>query len=422
VFRSHLILILLTLGVLSHPARADDRMVDGVPLPSDAAVADVAPGAATPPQWAGAWIGAWGDTLKHILLVEKVGADTARVVYAVGSNPAVGVRPSWSRFDAVVSARSLKVEGNGFSVSYEMTDQGRLKGLFQRGAITSRATMRRANLADLLKPNATVEWTRGKSELLPTSLAENGKPVRLEVVIFRPTGAGPFPLAVVNHGSTGLGRDASLFGQTWSDANLADYLNDRGWIVAFPQRRGRGKSDGLYDEGFGENRKLGYLCDTDITLRGADRALTDIDAAVGALLRRPDVARGPVLMIGQSRGGVLSIAYAGLHPAQTLGVINFVGGWLGEGCPTSSGVNQTLFKRGAQFKRPTLWLYGRNDQFYSIAHSQANFAAFEKAGGRGQFLDYDIAPGQGHFLIGHPDLWAGPVGKYLDTLAIAEKP
>src|SRR6516225_8564031 len=107
-------------------------MVDGVPLPSDAAVADVAPGAATPPQWAGAWIGAWGDTLKHILLVEKVGADTARVVYAVGSNPAVGVRPSWSRFDAVVSARSLKVEGNGFSVSYEMTDQGRLKGLFQR--------------------------------------------------------------------------------------------------------------------------------------------------------------------------------------------------------------------------------------------------------------------------------------------------
>jgi dienelactone hydrolase len=54
--------------------------------------------------------------------------------------------------------------------------------------------------------------------------------------------------------------------------------------------------------------------------------LTDIDAAIAVLRRRQDVAPGPVLIGGHSRGGVLSVVYAGMHPEQALGVINFVGG------------------------------------------------------------------------------------------------
>jgi hypothetical protein len=59
---------------------------------------------------------------------------------------------------------------------------------------------------------------------------------------------------VINHGSTGEGTDPTLFRNTWHDLGLADFLNERGWLVAFPQRRGRGKSDGLYDEGFSPER------------------------------------------------------------------------------------------------------------------------------------------------------------------------
>ena len=120
--------------------------------------------------------------------------------------------------------------------------------------------MTRADFASLTKPDAVVEWTRGKSEFLQTELIEDGRPVRLEAVIFKPNGAGPFPLAVINHGSTGGGRDPAVAKQTWFAADLADFLNERGWMVAFPQRRGRGKSDGLYDEGFSEDRTLGYAC------------------------------------------------------------------------------------------------------------------------------------------------------------------
>jgi pimeloyl-ACP methyl ester carboxylesterase len=247
-------------------------------------------------------------------------------------------------------------------------------------------------------------------------LIEGRKPVDLEVVIFRPTGVGPFPLAMFNHGSTGKGTNSALFKETVFDAGLADFLNNRGWIVAFPQRRGRGKSDGLYDEGFSADRRQGYTCDFDISLSGAERALDDIEAAMAALRQRPDVAPSRVLIGGQSRGGILSIAYAGMHPDQIFGVINFVGGWMGTGCDTASRLNETLFERGARFVRPTLWLYGDQDPFYDIHHSRNNFMLFQSAGGQGTFLEFNVPGGYGHAVLSAPKLWEGPVAEYLNSL------
>jgi dienelactone hydrolase len=419
MFRKLQPFVVLALLTLSRPVTAADLLVDGVPLPSGAAIAAETSAFA---QWSGVWVGMWGSSLKHILLVESVSEDgAARVVYAIGDNPYAGMQPRWFRFEGIVSGRTLKLTGSGFTATYEMTGDGGLKAHFERGDSTSDAAMTRADLASLSKPDAAVAWTRGKSELLQTDLIEDGKPVRLEAVIFRPAGAGPFPLAVINHGSTGSGDDTRRYAVTWLSTELADFLNDRGWIVAFPQRRGRGKSDGLYDEGFAADRSRGYSGDIDITLRGADRALGDIDAAISALRRRPDVDPAPALLGGVSRGGVLAVAYAGLHPKEVAGVINFVGGWLGEGYRTARTVNHQLFERGAAFGRPTIWLYGRNDTYYSIPHSRDNFAAFEQAGGQGQFLEFDMPPRQGHFVIPHPNLWSGPLDSYLSSLAAGGK-
>jgi dienelactone hydrolase len=410
-------LAFLVFLTLSQPVAAADLLVDGVPLPSDATVAAMTPGSAYE-QWGGVWVGVWLGSPKHILLVESVDADgAARVVYAIGDNPRAGRQRRWLRLEGVATGRTLKVAGQGFSGTYEMTENGSLKARFAAGDIAITASMTKADLASLTAPDAVVAWTRGKSELLQTDLIEEGKPVRLEVVIFRPSGPGPFPLAVINHGSTGRGDDPALFTKTWYATDLADFLNERGWIVAFPQRRGRGESEGLYDEGFARNRSHGYTGHVYTTFRGAERALDDIDATITALRRRQDVASGPVLIGGNSRGGVLSIAYAGLHPEQVAGVINFVGGWLGEFSPNGSTVNRLLFIRGATYRRPTIWLYGQNDTFYSIAHSQDNFSAFEKAGGLGKFIEFDMPPGQGHFVIARPNLWSGPVDSYLKSLA-----
>ncbi|WP_426527001.1 dienelactone hydrolase family protein [Bradyrhizobium sp. McL0615] len=389
-----------------------DLNIEGVPLPSDVTVASVpASASALQWRWAGVWVGAWNGGLKHILLVERIAEDGAvGVVYAEADNLYSGVRARWWRLDAAVSGRTLTVRAPMFTATYDMDDDGQLNAFFKGGRIAS-TTMSRTDLAALVRPDAVIAWSRGTSELLQTDLLEHGNPIRLETVIFKPPGPGPFPLAVFNHGSIGRNATPGLVKQTWVSLEVADFLNKQGWLVAFPQRQGRGKSDGLYEE---ERNSFG---DTDRAVSGADRALTDVNAAIAVLRRRQDVGPGPVLIGGQSRGGVLSIAYAGMHPEQTLGVINFVGGWFGEKSPGSELVNQILFERGARYDQPTIWLYGQGDIYYSIDHSRKNFAAFEKARGQGKFIEFDVPSDVGHNVIHYPDLWAGPIGDYLNSLS-----
>lgn len=253
-------------------------------------------------------------------------------------------------------------------------------------------------------------------ERATTPFVENGAAVELEVVIFKPFGPGPFPTVMFNHGSTGDGSDPSLFTITTVSEPVAKFFTDRGWMVAFPQRRGRGKSDGLYDEGFNADRSF-YSCQQDITLAGAERAVDDLDAAIGWLRNQADVDTTRMVAAGASRGGVLSLVHLARRPDVYLGAINFVGGWLGEGCGDYADVNRTLFVQGAAFPDDSTWLYANNDSFYSITHSQANFSAFSNAGGQATFNVYTRAAGlNGHFLTNDPQLWGPDVEAYIAAL------
>lgn len=389
-----------------------DYLIDGVPLP-----ANLTPAADEASKFAGVWIGAWDGILKHILVVESIAdGGSAKVVYAVADHPHGRFKRAWKRRNARIVDGSLVVSGENSSVTYRLSATGRLAATF--GKDSGFAIMTRQKFAELDKAGANIEWSAGEHLMLATDLMENGKPVGLETVLYKPAGNGPFPLAVVNHGSTGYGNDKSLFTNTWVNPWLADFLNERGWMVAFPQRRGRGKSDGLYDEGFAEDRGKGYTCDPDRSLAGANRALQDIDSALAALRRRPDTSKAPVLLSGNSRGGILSTAYAGLHPDQVHGVINFVGGWIGEGCYSARTVNQALFKMGAAFPKPMLWLYGRDDLYYSIDHSRENADSFRKAGGTANFIEVKVAgKNNGHYVAAIPPLWKEDVAGYLDTIS-----
>jgi len=402
-------------------ANAAELIVDGVPIPDDAAIAEAAPSAPDAARrFLGAWAGSWDDLIKAILIVEEVRPDgTARVIHAIGDYPPLNRKRGVWRQDAALSGNTLSFTVSGFTSSYTLADDDTIAATFQGGLVRSNARLSRYKLADLKRPDATITWSRRTVSFLDTALSEDGKPVRLEVVIFRPEGTGPFPLLVVNHGSTGRGTLPALFRQTrWSLA-LADFFARKGWLVAFPQRRGRGNSDGLYDEGFDPDRRNGYTCDPARSLAGAD--LEDVHAAMTALRARPDVDPQRVLIGGISRGGVLSIAYAGQHPRDVLGVINFVGGWVGTGCGTANEINGALFRRGGAFGGPTIWLYGRDDLFYPIGHSRSNFETFLGAGGRGDFFAFDVpSERNGHALNAYPELWAGPIETFLGAIEAAK--
>lgn len=253
-------------------------------------------------------------------------------------------------------------------------------------------------------------------ERAPTPFTENQQPVSLEVVLFKPLSGNRHPLVMFNHGSTGDGTDPSLFTQTFTSKTVARFFVERGWMVAFPQRRGRGQSDGLYDEGFNADRSA-YSCEQNVTLAGAARALDDLDAVTDWLRSRSDADTTRMLVAGTSRGGILSPAHAARRADVYLGAINFVGGWLGEGCGDHLPVNQSLFVDGAAFPGPSIWLYAANDSFYSLPYSRALFGNFSDAGGMGSFNEFTRAPGlNGHFLINSPELWQNVMDDFLAQL------
>lgn len=251
-----------------------------------------------------------------------------------------------------------------------------------------------------------------KIEVVYIPSKEDG--VHLQLLVARPASPGPHPTIVFNHGSTGRGNNPAIYAQTWSPVIVQKYFNDRGWSVVFPQRRGRGKSGGLYLEGLREDGG-GYSCDIPVTLMGFERAVQDLDAVMDHLHTSPSVRTDRMLVGGASRGGILSIAYAGLRPDCFIGAINFNGGWLGRACPTHASVNSIIFERGAAFGRGTLWLHGSYDQYYRIAHCRSNFERYLAAGGRGSF----VAARGGHILLGNPDLWIPPVNEYMHKIAAA---
>jgi dienelactone hydrolase len=248
-------------------------------------------------------------------------------------------------------------------------------------------------------------------------LTIDGETIRLAAITYTPPGNGPFPVLIFHHSSTGRGTDPTLFDKPYGPVPTIDWFVRRGYAVVLPSRRGRGGSEGCYDEGFALDRTQGCSCDPTLPLPGADRAVRDIDAVTDRVLAQPFADRSRFVVGGQSRGGVLTIAWSGRRPGE----------------PRAAGRDQlrrrlarhrlsdreprqhtSLFGRGAAYGKPTLWLYSENDRFYPLSHSRANFAAYRAAGGQGSFHEFVPAEGRsGHGISFAPALWGGTVEAYL---------
>ena len=385
-------------------------------LPSDVAVTQL--GADLPAdkaRWSGLWRG-WACMARACdvrIAIEAVTPEGATVVYAAASEQQAQVTDrSQGRFVGNELHTRLHT---GARLALRLRDGIVSSGGAEMEMALWRPETRLLATGVLSSHLAALPYTR-KVERLSTPWTDaDGRPQTLEAVVYRPTNAsGPLPTVIFNHGSTGQGNRPEWFTATWTSPEVAGYFTAKGWQVVFPQRRGRGKSGGVYDEGFGPNRSAGYSCQPAYSLPGLDRAVADLDVVMAYVQQRPDVDQARLLIGGVSRGGILSVAYAGTRPGMFVGVVNFVGGWLGDGCKESAAVNRAGFVRGAAMPRPTLWLYGERDSYYALEHSRASFDAFRAAGGQGRMVSYALPPVQdGHGIHNFPALWRADLDSYL---------
>jgi dienelactone hydrolase len=237
----------------------------------------------------------------------------------------------------------------------------------------------------------------------------SSQPIKLEATLYKPAGSGPFPVVIFNHGSTGPG--AIPVSSTENPRGYATYLLKKGIALIIPMRRGRGKSEGAYNEP--------YDCSQYQQERGIQYAIESLDAVYDYLRRQEWANTHQIILSGTSRGGILSVVYAAERPGTAIGVINFVGGWMTDRC--MGDVNELFFaEAGRKCRTPSLFLYAANDSFYSASSINRYQMAFRKGGGEMEYKLYTLpvgSNGHGLFYNSHKD-WAPDVDRFLERLGV----
>jgi len=245
--------------------------------------------------------------------------------------------------------------------------------------------------------------------LVPSTIS--GVPMHTEII--PPHTKRPFPLAVINHGSTAEEEDRNGVPLTKYEY-VASWFVDHGYLVALPQRLGHGETGGPYLEDIGS-------CDDPDYVKAGLGAAASITATVHYLASQPFVRKTGVVLVGHSAGAWGALA-AATQMSAVRAVINFAGGLGGHsyGQANLNCAPDRLVQAAAEFGRitrvPTLWLYAANDSYFDAALSERMATAFRRAGGLAEYHLLPSLDDDGHFLMFSPNavgLWAPLVEKFL---------
>lgn len=229
----------------------------------------------------------------------------------------------------------------------------------------------------------------------------------LEVTVYRPAGDGPFPVLVINHGRAA--GNAKLQGR-YRPAMAAREFVQRGWAVVVPMRQGFSQSGGS-EISAGCNVHSNGLQQARSVRRTLDWASSQPWA---------DVSRNVVL--GQSHGGLTTLAYGtDPHPGTRL-LVNFAGGLRQENCTAwQQNLVRAIGDYGAETKLPSLWFYGDNDSYFSPFVWRGAHERYTLAGGRADLVAFGSFGSDAHNLFGSRDglaIWLPRVLKALDAAGL----
>src|SRR5690242_8016328 len=196
---------------------------------------------------------------------------------------------------------------------------------------------------------AAAAWgqTADKPPSYETAFYPNGK-LKIEAYVYKPEGAGPFPVVIYNHGSrAGYEREERPF------AYVGEMLAHSGYVVVVPERRGYGKSDGAtFDQVVGEDRGPRFVA----------RVQEETDDALAAVefvktLPYADMTRMGVM--GWSFGGIVSVFAASRSGAFRV-VVDQAGAALT--WDHSPAMQAALKEAAGKIRIPLLGMVAKNDR------------------------------------------------------------
>ncbi|MBW7972691.1 alpha/beta fold hydrolase [Bradyrhizobium sp. BR 10289] len=215
-------------------------------------------------------------------------------------------------------------------------------------------------------------------------------------LLFRPSGAGPFRLAVIAHASTQNGLRRAQMPQPEYPA-LAAFLVARGFAVLVPERLGHGATGGLYVEDQGG-------CDEADYARSGRVTAEEISLALEFLRKQDFVRKDAAIVIGHSAGGWGALALASADPKTISAIIAFAPGRGGRANdePNKVCAPHTLLAAAAEFGKsariPVTWLVAANDTYFAPKFSLALADAFRGSGGKVDFRRLAAVGREGHWM------------------------
>jgi dienelactone hydrolase len=237
----------------------------------------------------------------------------------------------------------------------------------------------------------------------------------LEAVLIRPAGKGPHPLALLSHGTPATAAERRKMGPNEFYRQSIE-LARRGFAALAVMRRGYGDSEPGYAE-------TPISCGPNSTyLAQLKESVTDLKAAIAAMRQRSDVTLEGMIALGQSAGGLATIALTTDPPRELTAAINFAGGRKPSKACGDDKIVSTFRALGRTSRIPMLWFYSENDSYFGPDLARRFHQAFTASGGKVEFIAAPKSGSDGHFFISNAiDQWTPTLDKYLASRGIARQ-
>jgi dienelactone hydrolase len=216
----------------------------------------------------------------------------------------------------------------------------------------------------------------------------------------------PYPVLIYSHGS----QDGGTMVRT-EPRSTRPFL-EQGYAVFVPIRKGFNRPEWPKSAVQADTAEPIMCGNAPASEAGVQSAIYDVTAFRAALTSVKDIDLSKIILMGQSRGGFLSLALAAKRLPGVIGVINFAGGWYSDRCFVY--FNSEKFKEfGEAIEVPVISFYGDSDSYYRIQTIKSNLELL----GKKSTSQYFILAGGSHVgPISTTSFWRDEVVKFLQKI------